>query len=192
LRTPEELQPLKSLEAKVRESLGVADIIVNNAVSQYSWTTVLEQDPHDYQDQFETCVLQNLHMAKFFVPGMIEQGKGGRVIAINTECAMQNFATQSAYVAGKRGMDGLLRVLAKEIGAHQITVNQIAPGWIQSDKIRAAEGDPQAGYVQKVPMARAGTDQEVANAVAFLASELASFITGAYISVSGGNVMPTI
>ncbi len=170
----------------------MATILVNNAVSQYAWTTVLEQNPADYVDQFQTCVLHNLHMAKAFVPDMIEAGKGGRIVAINTECAMQNDVTQSAYVAAKRGMDGLLRVLAKEIGSHQITVNEVAPGWIQSDKIRASEEDVQAEYIKRVPMRRAGTDQEVANVVTFLASDLSSFVTGAYISVSGGNVMPTI
>ncbi|WP_369674232.1 SDR family NAD(P)-dependent oxidoreductase, partial [Enterococcus lactis] len=93
-----------------------------------NWTSVLEQGIEDYESQFRSCVLQNVLMAKAFVPDMISNGKGGRIIAINTECAMQNFPGQSAYVSGKRGMDGVLRVLAKEIGEHQITVNQIAPG----------------------------------------------------------------
>jgi 3-oxoacyl-[acyl-carrier protein] reductase len=89
-------------------------------------------------------------------------------------------------------MDGVLKVLAKEIGPHQITVNQVAPGWTISDKIRDREDDPQAGYIKSVPLARAGTDQEIANVVAFLASDLASFITGALIPVCGGNVMTPI
>ena len=105
---------------------------------------------------------------------------------------MQNFSHQSAYVSGKRGMDGVLRVLAKEIGGHQITVNQVAPGWTKSDKLRDADPDPQAEYAKNVPLRRAGTDQEIANVVVFLASDLASYITGAYIPVCGGNVMPTI
>jgi 3-oxoacyl-[acyl-carrier protein] reductase len=130
-------------------------------------------------------------MTQAFVPAMIDR-KGGRVIAISTECAMQNFPTQSAYVAGKRGMDGLLRVLAKEIGEHQITVNQVAPGWTISDKYRAAGTEKQEGYEKSVPLKRRGTDQEIANIVAFLASDRASFITGAYIPVCGGNVMPAI
>lgn len=105
---------------------------------------------------------------------------------------MQNFVTQSAYVSGKRGMDGVLRVLAKEVGEHGITVNQVAPGWTESDRMREMEGDPQAGYAASVPLRRVGTDQEIANVVAFLASDLASFITGAYVPVCGGNVMPAI
>jgi 3-oxoacyl-[acyl-carrier protein] reductase len=132
-----------------------------------------------------------VHMAQAFVPAMVRQ-RWGRVIAINTECAMQMFPTQSAYVGGKRGMDGVLRVLAKEVGEHQITVNQVAPGWTVSEKERAAGTEVREGYDHTVPLKRRGTDQEIANVVAFLASDLASFITGAYVPVCGGNVMPAI
>lgn len=167
------------------------DIIVNNAVIQYPWKPLLEQSIEDYESQFRSCVLHNVHMAQAFVPAMIPR-RWGRVIAINTECAMQMFPTQSAYVAGKRGMDGVLRVLAKEVGEHQITINQVAPGWTISEKDRAAGTEVKAEYDHTVPLKRRGTDQEIANVVAFIASDLASFITGAYIPVSGGNVMPTI
>ncbi len=176
----------------VTAGLGAADIIVNNAVIQYGWTSVLEQAPEDYEGQFRSCVLHNVLMAQAFVPGMIAGGKGGRVIGINTECAMQVFASQSAYVSGKRGMDGVLRVLAKEVGAHGITVNQVAPGWTISDRDRAAGTEVNEGYSKSVPLGRRGTDQEIANVVAFLASDLASYVTGVYVPVCGGNVMPTI
>lgn len=171
--------------------LGPVDIVVANAVIQYAWTTVLEQSPQDYMSQFESCVMQSVYLAKAFIPHMKEAGSG-RFIGINTECAMQNFATQSAYTAGKRGMDGLYRVLAREVGEHQITVNQVAPGWTISDRDRAAEPGYDQAYADQVPLKRRGEDQEIANAVAFLASDLSSFITGAYIPVSGGNVMPAI
>lgn len=175
----------------VQKKLGDPGIIVNNAVIQYKWLTVLEQPLVDYESQFRSCVLQNVLMAKAFVPAMVKK-RHGRVIAINTECAMQNFATQSAYTSGKRGMDGVLRVLAKEVGEHQVTVNQVAPGWTISDKYRADGTERNEGYEKPVPLKRRGTDQEIANVVAFLASDLASFITGAYIPVCGGNVMPAI
>ena len=176
----------------VTAGLGAADIIVNNAVIQYGWTSVLEQAPEDYEGQFRSCVLHNVLMAQAFVPGMIAGGKGGRVIGINTECTMQVFASQSAYVSGKRGMDGVLRVLAKEVGTHGITVNQVAPGWTISDRDRAAGTEVNEGYSKSVPLGRRGTDQEIANVVAFLASDLASYVTGVYVPVCGGNVMPTI
>ncbi len=85
--------------------LGAPDIIVNNAVIQYNWVSVLDQALEDYDGQYKSCVVQGVLMAKAFVPAMIEK-KWGRVIATNTECAMQTFAGQSAYVSGKRGLDG--------------------------------------------------------------------------------------
>lgn len=182
---------IMQMKDTVMKELGAPDIIVDNAVIQYEWTTILEQPAEDYVSQFKSCVMQNVFMAKAFIPGMIEK-KAGRFIGINTECAMQNFPTQSAYAAGKRGMDGVMRILAKEVGEYNITVNQVAPGWTISDRDRNEGTERDSQYEKNVPLKRRGTDQEIANAVAFLASDLASFITGAYIPVCGGNVMPAI
>lgn len=185
------LESILEMKETISRELGSVDIVIANAVIQYQWTSVLEQSAEDYASQFDSCVMQSVYLAKAFAPDMIKQ-KWGRFVGINTECVMQNFPTQSAYVAGKRGMDGVYRVLAKEIGEHQITVNQIAPGWTISERDRANHTEHSGAYEQTVPLKRRGTDQEIANAVAFLASDLASFITGAYVPVSGGNVMPSI
>jgi 3-oxoacyl-[acyl-carrier protein] reductase len=183
---------IMAMRDEVCRQLGDADIIVNNAVIQcHPWRSVLEQPLEDYQSQFESCVLHNVLMARAFVPGMVRKN-AGRVIGINTECAMQSFAMQSAYAAGKRGMDGVLRVLAREVGPNQITVNQVAPGWMISERDRAAGTEHHEAYSKSVPLRRRGEDQDIANLVAFLASDLANFISGQYISVSGGNVMPSI
>lgn len=177
------------MRKRVVEELRSPDIVVNNAVIQYDWTTVLEQSPSDYESQFRSCVLHNVLLAQTFVPAMIKS-KWGRIIGINTECAMQYWRNQSAYISGKRGMDGVLRVLAREVGEHGVTVNQVAPGWTISDN--RPESESTKWYREQVPLKRRGTDQEIANVVVFLASDLASFITGAYIPVCGGNVMPAI
>lgn len=175
----------------VRE-LGAPSIVVANAVSQiHPWSTVLEEDIADYEDQFRSCVMQNVHLAKAFIPAMQQAGYG-RYIGINTECTMEMVPTQSAYVSGKRGMDGVLRVLAREVGPSGITVNQVAPGWTISERDRAEGTEINEGYAAKVPLRRRGKDQEVANVVAFLASDLASFVTGQFVAVSGGSVMPTV
>jgi 3-oxoacyl-[acyl-carrier protein] reductase len=179
------------MQKAVLGALGDASIVVNNAVIQYPWTTVLEQNVEDYESQFRSSVLHTVLMAKAFVPAMV-RARYGRVIAINTECAMQSAPTQSAYAAGKRGLDGVVRVLAKEVGQYNVTVNQVAPGWMVSDRDRATGTVRQPAYDEHVPMRRRGEDQDVANAVAFLASDLAGFITGAYVPVCGGNVMPCI
>ncbi len=186
-----ETAAVEAMRDAVTAELGPPDVVVANAVIQYDWLPVLEQPLEDFESQFRSCVMHSVHLARAFAPAMIERG-WGRVIGINTECAMQCFETQAAYASAKRGMDGLYRVLARELGPHGITVNQVAPGWMISDKHRAEGRESQPEYEAKVPLRRRGVDQEVANAVAFLASDLAGFITGAYIPVCGGNVMPTI
>jgi 3-oxoacyl-[acyl-carrier protein] reductase len=181
-----------AMRAAIVQRLGIPHILVNNAVIQYQpWTNVIVQPIEAYESQFRSSVLQNVLMAQAFVPEMI-RNHSGRFIAISTECAMQNLPGQSAYVAGKRGMDGVLRVLAREIGPHQITVNQVAPGWTITERVRGEGTQRQEAYESAVPLTRRGEDQEIAHVVAFLASDLASYITGAYIPVCGGNVMPAI
>lgn len=179
------------MKQSVARELGMPDIVVTNAVTQYPWKPLLDQAVEDYESQFRSCVLQNVLLAQAFTPAMIEK-KWGRFIAISTECVMQAAPSQSAYISGKKGMDAVLRVLAKEIGAHGVTVNQVAPGWTISERDRLAGSEKQEHYDKNVPLKRRGTDLEIANAVAFLASDLASFITGVYLPVCGGNVMPGV
>ena len=188
---------IEVMKKEINEKIGIADIIVNNAVfNDYEWENVLDADAASYESQFRSSVMQAVFMAQAFVPDMIKRNYG-RVIGINTECSMQMFPCQSAYVSGKRGMDGVYKVLAREIGKNNITVNQIAPGWTITDNNR--DPDPSLPnikqsfpYISTVPMGRRGSDEEIANAVCFIASDLASFITGNFLAVCGGNVMPSI
>lgn len=182
---------VRKIASRAGDTVGMPDIVVMNAVQQiHPWSPVVEESVEDYESQFRTCVMQAVHLCKAFVPTLRARG-WGRVIGVNTECTMQMFETQSAYVAGKRGMDGVLRVLAREEGRHGITVNQVAPGWTVSYRDRQ---DPpsDAEYCAEVPLRRRGSDREVANVVAFLASNLSSFVHGAFVPVCGGNVMPTV
>ncbi|MCA9635333.1 MAG: SDR family oxidoreductase [Myxococcales bacterium] len=183
---------VKAMQAAIADELGAPSIVVINAVQQiHPWSRILDEAIADYESQLRTSVIQSVALAQAFVPGMIAAG-WGRVIGINSECAIEAAPYQSAYVAGKRGMDGILRVLAREVGADGITVNQVAPGWTITERERA-EGRVRAPeYEARVPMRRRGEDHEVARVVAFLASELASFVSGAFIPVSGGTVMPAI
>ncbi len=185
------LNSVMSMKKYIDENFKAPDIIVNNAVIQYEWKSILNQSPEDYINQFNSSVMQSVYFSKAFIPAMIQKNFG-RIIAINTECSMQNAPSQSAYVAGKRGMDGVLKVLAKEVGEHQITVNQVAPGWTITNKTRVSGTEKQKSYEENIPLKRRGNDYEVANVVAFLASDLANYITGAFIPVCGGNIMPDI
>lgn len=179
----------------VAAALGMPGIVVANAVEQiYPWHTVLEESLDNYESQFRTCVIQNALLAQAFVPAMRDSG-WGRYIGINTECTMLCASTQSAYIAGKGGQDRLLRVLAREEGGHGITVNQVAPGWTISDRYRDDDGtvkDPSPAYTAALPLKRRTVDVDIANAVCFLASDLARSITGVYLPVCSGNVMPRI
>jgi len=183
----------EKMRKKIKAELGDPDIVVNNAVIQYKWKSIIDQSPEDFQNQFDSCVMQSVYTAKAFLPAMIAKGSG-RFIGINSECSAQCSANTGAYASAKRGMDGFYRVLANEAGPKGVTVNQVAPGWVISDKDREAKtidhrGFNDSSYARIVPLARRGTDQEIANVVLFLASDLASFVTGVCIPVCGGNVM---
>ncbi len=182
---------VNAMRESVERSIGMPDIVVNNAVSQYKWTSIIDQPIGDFEDQFGTCVRSNVLMAKAFLPAMTGRG-AGRFIGINTECSALNNAGSGAYASAKRGMDGIYRVLAKEVGPSGVTVNQVAPGWTVSDKDRENHTEIAPQYSARVPLRRRGTDQEIANAVLFFASDLSGYITGAYLPVSGGTVMPGI
>lgn len=173
------------------EGFGSPDIVVNNAVIQYQWKNVLEQDDRDFYSQFESTVMHNVYMFKAFAPAMLEKGSG-RFVVINTECSMRCDPGAAAYSSAKRGLDGLCRSFAKEVGPKGITVNQVAPGWMVTEEQREAGVQWQGAYTDTVPMKRRGTDEDIADAVLFFASDLSNYITGAYLSVSGGRVMPTI
>jgi len=181
---------VNSMRDKIKSELGDPDIVVNNAVIQYQWKSILEQDVKDFQSQFDSCVKSNVLMAKAFIPAMKEKEKGGgRFIGINTECSFLCNANAGAYNSAKRGMDALYRTLAKEVGKYHINVNQVAPGWTISDNDRIKKSEIAPEYSKNVPLDRRGTDQEIANVVLFLSSELSSFVTGVCIPVCGGTVM---
>ena len=182
---------VNEMQKLIERDFGMPDIMVVNAVIQYQWKPLLEQDIADYYSQFESCVMQMVYMSKAFIPYMKAQNYG-RIVVMNTECAMLAEEGCSAYTSAKRGLDGIVRVLAKEVGRNGITVNQIAPGWTITDKERKSGINPAPEYVATVPLGRRGTDRDIANMTAFLASDLASFTTGAYIPVAGGRVMPAI
>ncbi len=186
-----DFEDVQKMQRIVSEQFGTVQLLVANAVIQYEWKSILEQPLTDFQSQFDSCVMQTVHLAKAFLPDMIARNYG-RIVAINTECAALAEPNNAAYTAGKRGLDGIVRCLAKEVGCHGITVNQVAPGWTITERERQSRIAPTPDYDKTVPLGRRGTDAEIAQMTAFLLSDLASFTTGAYIPVSGGRVMPAI
>ena len=145
---------------------------------------LLDQPLTDFDSQYQSCVMQTVHMAKAFVPAMIERSYG-RIVVINTECAALAEANCSAYTAAKRGLDGIVRCLAKEVGANGITVNQVAPGWTVSERDRENHTEVQGVYDSTVPLtARNGSGNCTDGRV--LASDLASYTHGGVIPVAVG------
>lgn len=179
------------MKQEIAGELGGVDIVVINAITWHARAGILDLDPEEFDRVYATSTRQAVNLAQQFVPGMVER-RWGRIIAISSEVAMQGLAETGPYTAAKRGMDGVMRVLSREVGPHQITVNTVAPGWIICDHDRQEAIERQPAYESSVPMKRRGFDQDVANAVAFLASDLAGFISGTFLPVCGGNVMPAI
>ncbi len=176
---------------KIEATLGSVDIVVNNAVTWFEEGPIVDLPADQFDRVFRSSVLQVWATSRVFAKPMMRNG-WGRIIALGTEVTSQALADHAPYTAAKYAMDGMMRTLARELGEHGITVNQVAPGWIITDKDRRDRDEVQPEYERGVALKRRGYDQDVANLVAFLASDLAAFITGVRVPVCGGNIMPEV
>jgi 3-oxoacyl-[acyl-carrier protein] reductase len=183
------LDDVEAMRPIIEDKLGPVDIVVNNAVTWFEEGPVVSQSADQFERVYRSSVLQPWAIARIFAGRMIERN-WGRFISLGTEVTSQALINRAPYTAAKCAMDGMLRSLARELGPHGITVNQVAPGWVISDKDRRDRDEVQPSYEIGVPLRRRGYDQDVANMIAFLASDLASFVTGVRVPVCGGNVMP--
>ncbi|QGX91194.1 3-oxoacyl-ACP reductase FabG [Tatumella sp. TA1] len=172
---------------QIRTEFGEIDILVNNAgVTRDNLLMRMKDD--EWQDILDTNLTSVFKLSKAVLRAMMKK-RMGRIITIGSVVGTMGNAGQANYAAAKAGLIGFSKSLAREVASRGITVNVVAPGFIETDMTRALNEEQRSGILAEVPAARLGEPQEIANAVAFLASDEASYITGETLHVNGGMYM---
>lgn len=171
----------------IKDQFGGLSVLINNAgitrdtlllrMKEDSWDTVIDTD------------LKSVFLTVKAAAKLMMRAKGGSIVNISSVVGIVGNAGQVNYSAAKAGVIGLTKSAAKELAARGIRVNAVAPGCIATDMTDVIPADIKEGMIRSIPLARIGTTEEVAKAVAFLASDDASYITGQVIKVDGGMVM---
>ncbi len=169
------------------KSLGGLQVLVNNAGITRD-TLAMRMKDEDWDAVLETNLKAVFRMSRAVIRPMMKQ-RYGRIINITSVVGASGNAGQANYAAAKAGVAGLTRALARELGSRQITVNCVAPGFIATDMTDVLPEAQKAALLQQIPAGRLGTPDEVAHAVAFLASPLAGYVTGTELHVNGGMYM---
>ncbi len=177
----------ESLIKTVNKAFGGLDILVNNAGITRDGLT-LRMKANDWQAVIDTNLSSAFYLSKTALRGMLS-AKWGRIVNVASVVGLTGNAGQANYVAAKAGLIGLTKTLAKEYASKGVTVNAVAPGFIVSDMTDALEDTLRDTYLAQIPVGRFGQADEVAKAVAFLASDDAAYITGQTLTVAGGLVM---
>jgi NAD(P)-dependent dehydrogenase (short-subunit alcohol dehydrogenase family) len=166
---------------------GRLDVAVNNAGTEGALGPVTEQTPAAYAATFDTNVLGTLLCMKHALRVMQSQGFGN-IVNISSTMGSRGAPNASLYVASKHAVEGLTKSGALEAASFRVRVNAVAPGPVETAMLDrfTGSGDRKAGLLAGVPLRRAGKPEEVADAVLFLASDKAAFITGQIIRVNGG------
>jgi acetoacetyl-CoA reductase len=172
---------------KVEADLGPVDIIVNNAgITRDS--TILKQSYEQWKAVIDTNLGGCFNMAKATFPGMRSRG-WGRIVNIGSINGQAGQYGQVNYAAAKSGIHGFTKALAQEGAKFGVTVNAIAPGYIDTDMVAAVPEDVLEKIVAKIPVGRLGHASEIARGVAFLVAEEGGFVTGSTLSINGGQHM---
>ena len=170
--------------AAVEEKFGAVQVLVSNAGITKD-LLLLRMNENDFTSVIDANLSGAYRVCKRATQGML-RAKSGRIILMSSVVALLGSAGQANYAASKAGLVGLARSLARELGSRSITVNVVAPGPVETDMTAALTDEQRARMIDAVPLGRIATPQEIAAAVAFLASQDAAYITGAVIPVDGG------
>jgi acetoacetyl-CoA reductase len=172
---------------KVEEEVGPVDVLVNNAGITRD-TTIRKMNHQQWQDVIDTNLGGCFNMAKAVFDGMTGR-KYGRIVNIGSINGQAGQYGQVNYAAAKSGIHGFTKALAQEGARFGVTVNAIAPGYIDTDMVAAVPEDVLGKIVARIPVGRLGKADEIARGVAFLVDENAGFITGSTLSINGGQHM---
>ncbi|MDY7565910.1 3-oxoacyl-ACP reductase FabG [Pseudomonas sp. RTC3] len=173
--------------ALIQERVGAPLILVNNAgITRDNLMMRMKDD--EWHDVVDTNLNSLFRLSKGVLRGMTK-ARWGRIISIGSVVGAMGNAGQVNYAAAKAGLEGFSRALAREVGSRAVTVNAVAPGFIDTDMTRELPEAQRDALITQIPLGRLGQAQEIAHVVAFLASEGAAYVTGATIPVNGGMYM---
>ncbi len=173
-----------ALVERLADLSGLPAVLVNNA-GVVRDNLLLRMSPADWQAVIDTNLTGLYRITRPLLRGMI-RARWGRIINLSSVVARMGNPGQANYVASKAAVEGFTRALALEVGARGVTANAVAPGFIESDMTAALNERQTTRMLERIPLGRFGSGQEVAEAVAFLASDQAGYITGQTLHVNGG------
>ena len=166
------------------QALGHLDVLVSNAgIAQQKLFTDIT--PEEWQRMLNVNLTGAFNLCQLALPGMIRR-KAGRILTVSSMWGQTGGSCEVHYSAAKAGLIGLTKSAAKELAGRNVTVNAVAPGFVETDMTASLPDDVRAAYIDAIPLKRLGTPQDIADAVAFLASPGAGYITGQVIAVNGG------
>lgn len=178
---------IDALVETIVKQYGTPQILVNNAGITRD-NLMLRMKEQEWDDVIDTNLTSIFRLTKACLKGMT-RARWGRIVSIGSIVGAMGNAGQANYAAAKAGLEGFSRALAKEVGSRNITVNTVAPGFIDTDMTKDLPEANKEAMLSQIPAGRLGKPEEIAAAVAFLVSEEAAYVTGATIPVNGGMYM---